>query len=898
MIYLLTKTISFLGTLVAAAISVMARSLGHGVAEQRIVHRLVPGVVLFVLSSCFAAALSAHWGVPEPERPERERMYPAARHGGNYMHNYYIPPAPSATPWAPTWSPDGEWIAFSMHGSIWKLAPDTEIAYELTYNERYHSEPDWSPDGKWIVYTADDGGETIRLEVVNVETGESWPLTGETDDHIYLNPKFSPDGSRLAYVTTNPNGYFNVAVRDIRDGRWASEESPVTEDNSFGRDRLYFGEWDMHITPEWSRSGDELFIVSNRGVALGSGDIWRIPLQGDAMSQGRSILNEQSLYRARPDVSIDGKRFVYSSTRGAADQHSNLYVLPTGGGQPYKLTFFEHDAFHPKWSPDGEQIVFVSNEHGISHLELIHSYTGKRQPVTISDYRWSRPMGVLSVRVFDDITGDEIASRIHLTASDGKFYAPSDTFARIAQGGRDFVFHTPGTFQLEVPAGTLSLQAVKGFEYWPRIADVEILANEVTTLNITLDRMTDMAAKGWYSGSTHMHMNYGGNLHNTLDNMMMMSAAEDQDVVNELVANKDNRVLDYQFFVPGGGAHPVSTPDRLVMVGQEYRPPFYGHVFLIGLRDHLISPWSTGYEGTAIESLYPSNTDILQIARDQSAVTGYAHAYFGEGDPLEEDLGQAKGFIVDAALGTTDGIEWSFSGHSTFIPWYAVLNNGLRITATGGEDAMSDLHVSKLVGSARTYVYTGQRGLDAEAWKQGLRDGKAFVSTGPLVELTINEKMPGEEVILPPGGGTLDFSVWVRSITPLEKVILVCNGQVVEDIPLGNDRMSVDDHRSIQVDQSGWCHVRAEGMSTESHPLDTGFAQGFTNPTWIQVGDGPVRDLASAEYSIEWIDILKTLADQHPGWRSEQEREHVFAQFEEAQNIYQQFADEAKTLRN
>jgi len=35
-------------------------------------------------------------------------VYPAARHGGNYMHNYYFPPAPSSTPWAPTWSPDGE----------------------------------------------------------------------------------------------------------------------------------------------------------------------------------------------------------------------------------------------------------------------------------------------------------------------------------------------------------------------------------------------------------------------------------------------------------------------------------------------------------------------------------------------------------------------------------------------------------------------------------------------------------------------------------------------------------------------------------------------------------------------------------------------------------------------
>ena len=38
-----------------------------------------------------------------------------------------------------------------------------------------------------------------------------------------------------------------------------------------------------------------------------------------------------------------------------------LYVLPVDGGAPYKLTFGEHDDFHPRWSPDGEQIAFISN---------------------------------------------------------------------------------------------------------------------------------------------------------------------------------------------------------------------------------------------------------------------------------------------------------------------------------------------------------------------------------------------------------------------------------------------------------------------------------------------------------------------------------------------------------
>ncbi len=101
--------------------------------------------------------------------------------------------------------------------------------------------------------------------------------------------------------------------------------------------------------------------MTNRDVALGSGDVWRIPAGPPGVSGGKKVFSEQTLYRTRPDVSPDGKRFVYSSTGGAADQYSHLYVLPVDGGAPYKLTFGEHDDFHPRWSPDGEQIAFISN---------------------------------------------------------------------------------------------------------------------------------------------------------------------------------------------------------------------------------------------------------------------------------------------------------------------------------------------------------------------------------------------------------------------------------------------------------------------------------------------------------------------------------------------------------
>ena len=164
---------------------------------------------------------------------------------------------------------------------------------------------------------------------MNVETGETRTLT--QDDQVYADPVFSPDGQRLAYVSTKGTGNFHLFTRAIRGGDWSGPETQLSRENSFGRGRQYFSEQDLHIEPAWMRDGRGLLVVSNRGVALGSGHLWRMPVDGaDAMTRARPILTEQSLYRTRPDVAPDGKRLVYSSTAGAADQFNHLICAACG----------------------------------------------------------------------------------------------------------------------------------------------------------------------------------------------------------------------------------------------------------------------------------------------------------------------------------------------------------------------------------------------------------------------------------------------------------------------------------------------------------------------------------------------------------------------------------------
>jgi hypothetical protein len=866
------------------------------------------------------------------EAPVAGTPYPVSKHGGNYMFNYYFPPAPSSTPWAPCWSPDGKWIAFAMYGSIWKVDPDLGIAVELTYNKKYHSSPSWSPDGKWIVYTTDDDGRNIQLEIVNVETGASHALTD--DEHIYTDPAFSPEGNHLAYVSTQPNGYFNIFVRPIRDGQWAGPEIALTRDHSYGKERLYFGPWDMHIQPAWLSDGKEMLVVSNRDVPLGSGDVWRMPVEPDGFLKARRVLNEQSLYRTRPDVSPDGKRFIYSSTAGAADQYSHLYVLPVNGGVPYKMTFGSFDDFHPRWSPDGEWIAFISNRPdsstarrshdntkseiespqstGLPQLWLLETYGGAQKQVVLKELRWKRAMGKLQVEVHAAATGKQTAARIYGLAPDGKFYVPRDTYARIGELG-EHLFHTQGRFVIEVAPGKMGLEAVKGFEYWPVKHEVEVKAGETSRVTLALKPMVDLGARGWISGSTHVHMNYGGNLRNTLENLMRMSRAEDQDVINELVANKDNRILDWQFFVPGGGEHPVSKKDPAitVIVGEEYRPPLYGHTSFIGLREHLISPFTTGYEGTAIESLYPSNTDMFRKARTQGAVVGYVHAFSGETDPLDGELGVAKGFPVDATLGTVHTMEWSAASQAALRVWHHALNNDLKIAAVGGEDSISNLHQTKLVGSVRTYAYVGTsggaengktsqksrlakgglQGGPAQAWIEALKNGRTFFTSGPLLEFKINGRIPGESLNVPAEGGKVLLEGQVWSIVPLSRVMIYSNGEIWKEIPLSSDKRSATFHEWVTLKRSGWFSLTAEGPPA-SHPIDANYPQAATSPIRVYVGEQKIRNRQSADYFIRWIDKLQIMAEAWPGWRSQAEKDHVFSQFSEARQIYQRLARE------
>src|SRR5207302_11509482 len=155
---------------------------------------------------------------------------------------------------------------------------------------------------------------------------------------------------------------------------------------------------------------------------------------------------------------------------------------------------------------------------------------------------------------------------------------------------------------------------------------------------------------------------------------------------------------------------------------------------------------------------------------------------------------------------------------------------------------------------------------------------------GPLLEFQINGQAPGEAIHLPAGGGDIDVEAQVWSTLPLTRAMIYRNGAIWREAPLDPDRMRGKLHFQARVTESGWYSFTAEG-EVKAHSSDASFPQAVANPVRVYVGEQKIRSRPSAEYFLTWLDKLGKMTDKPASWRSDKEREHVLAEFEEARQV-------------
>jgi hypothetical protein len=131
---------------------------------------------------------------------------------------------------------------------------------------------------------------------------------------------------------------------------------------------------------------------------------------------------------------------------------------------------------------------------------------------------------------------------------------------------------------------------------------------------------------------------------------------------------------------------------------------------------------------------------------------------------------------INAIKGKADFFEILQFRHLGLEDFYDFLNLGVKIAATAG----SDVPWGATIGEVRTYACTG-RNFSAEGWFAALKQGRTFVTNGPMLTLSVNNAIPGDELRLRKGGKLrISAESWAPEAIGAPKTLeLIADGRVI-----------------------------------------------------------------------------------------------------------------------
>ncbi|KYP00586.1 Tol-Pal system beta propeller repeat protein TolB [Yersinia pestis] len=200
--------------------------------------------------------------------------------------------------------------------------------------------PAWSPDGSKIAYVTFESGKSA-LVIQTLANGAirqvaSFPRHNGA-------PAFSPDGTKLAFALSK-SGSLNLYVMDLASG----QISQVTDGRS------------NNTEPSWFPDSQNLAYTSDQG---GRPQVYKVNINGGVPQR----ITWEGSQNQNADVSPDGKFLVLVSSNGGA-QHIAKQDLETGAVQVLTDTLLDET---PSIAPNGTMVIYSSTQGLGSVLQLV-----------------------------------------------------------------------------------------------------------------------------------------------------------------------------------------------------------------------------------------------------------------------------------------------------------------------------------------------------------------------------------------------------------------------------------------------------------------------------------------------------------------------------------------------
>jgi len=381
----------------------------------------------------------------------------------------------------------------------------------------------------------------------------------------------------------------------------------------------------------------------------------------------------------------------------------------------------------------------------------------------------------------------------------------------------DGAFYADGSFDVDVPPGSYTLTLSKGFEYRQQSIRLQVGQAAAAPREFRLARWIDMPARGWYSSDDHIHLR-----RSPADDAAIARwiAAEDVHVGNLLQMGDFWAVYfsQYGFGVQGR----YEDGGRWLVPGQEEpRTPEIGHTISLGASQFV-----------RFANDYYSFDRLFDRVHELGGLTGFAHqgmSFHGY-----------RGMVLNTLRGKNDFLELAQfcvpEGPLALEHYYMFLDLGIKLTALAGSDfpwcgrgpayGLPGPPFAQ-IGNARFYAYVGGP-LTFDGWFAAVKAGHTFVTTGPMVFLTVNGSMAGDTIDVP-SQSVLHVSAEAmgqESQVPLTGLEVIGNGQVLARVEGGN-ASRLTKQIDIPVTHGMWIAAKATaGTAQAAH----------TTPVYVNVG--------------------------------------------------------------